>query len=88
MWKKYSAGDRSPEVTSAVQDRKAIKMRSVLEADDADLFEVKKIKVEMPGPARIYKSLACAKCGEKVMEPRARKVGGQVLCIPCSPEEA
>ena len=87
MWKKYSAGDRTPAVTSVVQDRKAIKMRSVLEADDADLFEIKKIKVEMPEPARIYKSLACAKCGEKVMESRARKVGGQVLCIPCSPEE-
>jgi formylmethanofuran dehydrogenase subunit E len=87
MWKKYSAGDRTPAVTSVVQDRKAIKMRSVLEADDADLFEIKKIKFEMPEPARIYKSLACAKCGEKVMEPRARKVGGQILCIPCSQEK-
>lgn len=84
MWEKYTAGDRTPEVTAAVQDRKTRKMKSVLEADDADLFEVRRIRVEMPETAKIYPSITCAKCGEKVMEPRTREVEGQVLCIPCS----
>ena len=84
MWKRYSEGDRSPEVTSAVQDRKALRMNSVLETDDSKLFEIKRISVEMPEPARIYKSITCPSCGEKVMEPRTRMVDGKVVCIPCS----
>jgi formylmethanofuran dehydrogenase subunit E len=40
----------------------------------------------MPKPARIYQSLTCDKCGEKVMEPRTRGIDGQVLCITCSEE--
>lgn len=87
IWKRYADGDRSEEVSSAVQDRKARRMKSVLEADDAELFEVKRIAVEMPEPARIYKSITCAACGEKVMEPRTRTVAGQVVCIPCAEKE-
>lgn len=87
MWKRYADGDRSPEVTAVVQDRKARKMKSVLATDDAELFEVKRIGVKMPEPARIYKSITCTKCSEKVMEPRATMVGDKVLCIPCSGKE-
>jgi formylmethanofuran dehydrogenase subunit E len=84
MWKRYADGDRSPEVITAVQDRKARKMKSVLETGDSELFEVKRVAVEMPEPARIYKSIVCASCGEKVMEPRTKTLGDQVLCMPCS----
>ena len=87
MWRRYSDGDRSAEVTAAVQDRKARKMKSVLETDDAELFDVKRVAAEMPEPARIYKSITCASCGEKVMEPRTREVGGRLLCTPCCEEE-
>jgi formylmethanofuran dehydrogenase subunit E len=87
MWDRYAAGDRSPEVTAAVQDRKALRMKGVLEVDDAELLEVKRISVQLPEPASIFKSITCAKCGEKVMEPRTREVDGQLLCIPCSEEE-
>ena len=87
MWKRYSEGDRSPEVTAMVQDRKARKMNSILEADDAELFEIKRISVEMPEPARIYKTVTCANCGEKAMEPRTRMIGGKLLCIPCAEKE-
>ena len=87
MWKRYSGGERSPEVTAAVQDRKARKLRSVLDAYDSELFDVKRLVVEMPEPARIYESIACESCGEKVMAPRTKVVDGRVLCIPCSQGE-
>ena len=87
MWTRYSEGDRSPEVTAVVQDRKARKMNSILAADDDGLFNIKRIEVEMPDPARIYKSLTCASCGEKVMESRTRMVADNLLCIPCAEEE-
>ncbi len=84
MWKRYAEGDRSPEVTAVVQDRKVRRMQSVLEAEDAALFEVRRVVVGMPEPARIYKSIPCASCSESVMETRTRTVDGKVLCIPCS----
>jgi formylmethanofuran dehydrogenase subunit E len=87
MWQRYAEGDRSPEVAAAVQNRKARKMEAILAADDAEMFAVKRVTVEMPAPARIYKSITCAKCGEKVMEPRTRLVAGQLLCIPCAEKE-
>ena len=87
MWTRYSEGDRSPEVTAVVQDRKARKMNSILAADDAELFDIKRIEVEMPDAARIYKSLTCAGCGEKVIEPRTKMAGDKLLCIPCAEAE-
>jgi formylmethanofuran dehydrogenase subunit E len=84
MWKRYAEGDRSQEVTAVVQDRKVRRMQSVLEAEDAALFEVRRVVVGMPEPARIYKSIPCASCSESVMETRTRTVDGKVLCIPCS----
>lgn len=87
MWTRYSQGDRSPEVTAVVQDRKARKMQAILEADDAELFEIKRISVKMPEPARIYKTVTCNSCGEKVMEPRTSMVGDKLLCIPCTQEK-
>ncbi|MGW8161551.1 MAG: FmdE family protein [Desulfobulbales bacterium] len=84
MWQRYAAGDRSQEVIASVQDGKARKMQSVLEGADGDLFSVKRVVVDQPEPARIYKSVTCERCGEKVMEPRTRMVEDQLLCIPCS----
>jgi len=86
MWTRYTEGDRSAEVIAVVQDRKARKMNAILEADDATLFKVERVQVKMPEPARIYKSITCAKCGEKVMEPRTRMAEGELVCIPCSKE--
>jgi formylmethanofuran dehydrogenase subunit E len=36
-----------------------------------------------PEPAKIRKSIACAFCGEEVMESRIRQLHGKPACIPC-----
>jgi len=87
MWERYAAGERSPEVITAVQDRKTRKMKSILETEDAELFAIKRLKLEMPEPAQIYKSNTCTSCGEKVMETRTRMIGGKMVCIPCAERE-
>ena len=48
MWKRYSEGDRSPEVSTVVQDRKTRRMKDVLEKAASELFDVKRIIPEMP----------------------------------------
>ena len=84
IWKRYADGDRSEEVLKVVHDRKAKKIKAILDATDDELFEVRRTKVELPEEARIYPSVNCAICGEKVMEPRTRVKDGKVVCIPCA----
>lgn len=83
MWDQYMKGDRSEEVLKAVHNRKAKKIGLILEARNEELIKITKGKMDLPEEARIYPSLTCAICGEKVMEPRARVKEGKMVCIPC-----
>jgi formylmethanofuran dehydrogenase subunit E len=42
--------------------------------------------MELPAEAKIFASLRCAVCGEKMMEPKARVKNGEIVCIPCFEE--
>jgi formylmethanofuran dehydrogenase subunit E len=83
MWDRYRNGDRSKEVLKAVHNRKAKKIDTILSASDSQLFKVTKGEMLLPGEARIYPSLRCGICDEKVMESRARIKDGKIVCIPC-----
>jgi len=74
MWERYIKGDRSEEVLNMVHNRNA---------KDDKLFTVAKSGMVLPEEARIYPSVRCAGCNEKVMEPRARLRDGKIVCIPC-----
>lgn len=39
--------------------------------------------ISEPEPARIHASIACAFCGENVMESRIHRSGGKPACLPC-----
>lgn len=64
------------------QSRKTI-LKKILEMPDSELFNVKKVNVEIPEKARIFNSVKCVKCGLMVMEPRARVFNREFYCIPC-----
>jgi formylmethanofuran dehydrogenase subunit E len=83
MWERYIKGDRSEEVLNMVHSRKAKKIDTIINAKDDELFKVTKSLMALPEEARIYPSVRCASCNEKVMEPRARLRDGKILCIPC-----
>lgn len=59
----------------------------VLELPDEDIFDIKKITIDVPAYARMFGSVKCSVCGESVMEPRARLKDGQPICIVCSNQE-
>jgi formylmethanofuran dehydrogenase subunit E len=59
----------------------------VLELSDEQVFDLKKVDVEIPSYARIFASVKCSVCGENVMEPRVRMKGGQPLCLACSDQQ-
>jgi formylmethanofuran dehydrogenase subunit E len=82
MWKRYSEGDRS-DVLKAVHNRKAKKMKAILDAPDSELLKMTRLKMQLPAEAKIYPSVKCEMCGEKVAEPKARVKDGKIVCIPC-----
>ncbi|MEJ2313422.1 MAG: FmdE family protein [Nitrospirota bacterium] len=82
-WERYMKGDRSEDVLTVVHRRKSRKIEAIMNASDEDLFAVSWPEVELPPEARIYRSVRCELCGEKVMEPRARLREGKTVCIPC-----
>lgn len=87
MWEQYAKGDHSGKVMEFVHNRKAAKIRHILEADETELMKVTKGRRALPEEARIYPSIQCDECNEKVMEPRARVRSGKILCIPCFERE-
>jgi len=82
-WSRYMKGDRSEDVIKIVHSRKAKKIKAILEAPEESLFKIQHKIMKPPEEARIYPSIQCALCGEKVMEPKARLKEGKLLCMPC-----
>jgi formylmethanofuran dehydrogenase subunit E len=83
MWDRYIRGERFEDVLKAVHNRKARKIDMILNVPDDDLFKISQGTMVLPDEAKIYASLRCAVCGEKMMEPKARVKNGEIVCIPC-----
>ncbi len=84
IWRRYARGDRSQDVLRAVHNRKTKKTEAILEASASELLTIVKVNIPLPPEARIYRSVTCERCGEKVAEPRARVKEGKIVCIPCA----
>ncbi|MBV1726856.1 MAG: formylmethanofuran dehydrogenase [Candidatus Desulforudis sp.] len=55
----------------------------LMEMPEEELWEISSFHSELPSRPRVLPSLCCARCGEGVMESRARLAKGQVVCLPC-----
>lgn len=55
----------------------------LLTMPDEELFKIEKVEPNLPSQAKIFKSVVCEYCGEKVMEPRARLKEGKIACLSC-----
>lgn len=84
IFQKVLNGQASEEEQAAFRAFQKERVDELLAASEADLFTIKEVVPEVPGRARIFKSVTCSFCGEDVMEPRARVRDGKVACIPCS----
>ena len=83
MWDRYIKGDRSDAVLETVYQRKSKKISAILNAREEDLFTLKKERVALPKEAEILPSVICERCGEKVMESKAKVKAGKIVCMPC-----
>lgn len=83
IWQRFMNGDRADEVVNFIKKRKAEKIKKILQARKEEILKITYPPVVPPKEARIFKSLRCESCGEKVAEVKARLLKGKVLCIPC-----
>jgi len=75
------ATEQEQRVYDALQQDR---IQGLLRMDENLLFQIEETTVEVPERARLFKSVVCHFCGEKVMEPRARVRDGEIVCIPCA----
>jgi formylmethanofuran dehydrogenase subunit E len=86
LFQKAQENEASAEEREALDDFRKKRMKELLEMDEETLFKIEDVQIDMPEKARIFKSVLCHYCGERVMEPRARIRDGKIACIPCSEE--
>jgi formylmethanofuran dehydrogenase subunit E len=84
LMQRVRSGAATPEERKIFDDFQQKKIDELLETDEEILFKIEEVPVNQPEKARIFKSVLCHYCGEKVMEPRARFRNGQAACIPCA----
>lgn len=78
------AGRREEDEGIAEEERRAHRIRRLLEAPDEELLHVQPVHVALPESARIHRSVPCEACGENTMETRTRTIAGHTLCLPCA----
>ncbi len=86
LFQKAQKNEASAEERKALDDFREKRMEELLQMDEETLFKIEDVQIDVPEKARIFKSVECRYCGEKVMEPRARIRDGKIACIPCSEE--
>ncbi len=84
MWQRFYDGDRSPEVTEVVNRCKKARTEAILQAAEEELLSFSAPQVELPAAARIFDTVVCSRCGEKVMAARVVGKGTRAMCIPCA----
>lgn len=82
-WDKFLSGNKSPQVMKEIRRIKNKKIEAILKSPEKDLLKIKPVRIKLPEEAKIYPTLRCERCGEKVMEPRVRVKEGKIVCLPC-----
>lgn len=76
-------GIANPEERKIFEKAKKEREKMLLNEKDENLLIVKKVKVQLPPKARIFKSIKCDKCGEMVMETRLKQTKEGRICLEC-----
>ncbi len=63
---------------------RAARVERLLNAPDAELFQITPPQQDLPAEARIRKTLVCDRCGEGVMETRTVQDENHTYCLPCA----
>lgn len=80
------SGQASPEQEEAWQKLQSERTARLLDSIPEQLFKIQEVELKLPSEAKIFNSVICEYCGEKVMEARARLKNGKIACLACTEE--
>ena len=81
---KVASDDASEIDKSMLKEKSQQMLEDYLARPAREICEVKEVAYDVPERARIFASVECAECGERVMEPRSRLKDGKIVCLPCA----
>lgn len=84
LLKRVQSGTATPQEQEAYAALQTSRVNELFAMAEEALFTVTEVSPQVPEKARIFRSVICHYCGERVMEPRARIRDGQIACLPCS----
>ncbi|MEW6726168.1 MAG: FmdE family protein [Bacillota bacterium] len=75
-------------VLTTEEQRRMLRLREqeadrLLETPEEELLVIRKGTGEVPGRAKVMPTVVCSRCGEGVMETRARVQAGKIVCPSC-----
>ncbi len=65
---------------------KETKIQYLRQGPQEELFDLKRVELSLPKKAVIFQTVQCSRCGEGVMEPKARLEKGKAVCLDCFEE--
>ena len=80
------SGQSTPEQQAAWQQLQADRIARLLATPSEELFKIQEVELKLPEEAKLFNSVICEYCGEKVMEARARLKNGKIACLACTEE--
>ena len=80
------SGQASPEQQATWYELQAGRTARLLSTQPEELFKIQPVGLTLPVEAKIFNSVTCEYCGEKVMEARARLKNGKIACLACTEE--
>ncbi|MGI6679534.1 MAG: FmdE family protein [Dehalobacterium sp.] len=65
------------------RDDREARMQMILSAPAEDFCKIEDVELPLPEKARIFLSIECESCGERLSEARARLENGKKVCLAC-----
>lgn len=81
--RKVFGGTATAEEKKSFAALQAKRIEDILHMPEDQFCTVREIDFRFPSKARIFASVVCSGCGERVMEPRARLQNGKPVCLDC-----
>ena len=80
------SGQATPEQEAAWQKLQSERTARLLATPADQIFKLQDVELKLPSEAKVFNSVICEYCGEKVMEARARLKKGKIACLACTEE--
>ncbi len=81
---RIDSGDATPAERKQWEDLRMETVRTMIEGDPSDLFEIREIQIPLPPTASIVSTQPCDVCREQTIVSRLESRGDRMICPGCA----